>query len=588
MTVTGDDPQRTTLFEVERDARWRIWALFGLLVLVVWACLAPLTVLLTVILHVRQLASTVMNAYYAYPGLESVPLWQALLEVAASTAVLGLAIAALAWLVTRLNARARLLRSLHARPIDPFDTYHHRFANVVDELAVAAGLPGLDSVVIRSLSVNAVSFADPQGPACIGVTEGALARLSRPQLQAVVAHEVAHVASRDCVVATHACLLFLGVRRMAELYGRGTNVALVVGYLAIFFFGIVPLEPVQIGLFWCLTALLVWTAVWLCFWIATAGGSVVDLALSRQREYAADAAAVRFTRDPASLAEALLMIQWQQGAPQVIPRALAALSIAPASGERHAAWRLWFDTHPPLTTRIGLLESLAAKRGQSLWQRRADVQTRVEAREHAVPARAVVTAAASTAAAKAVLCGPDAACGAPEEDPDRILCPRCGAPLRELSYEGSNILECTRCGGVGATTPQVEAILARRDWGFTPEQVRIADIIQRYQAAAPPRPYATDTGARRTREAAKRPPLPLPWPTVAGGRPGDCPFCRQPMRRAPWSLAYPLPVDECGGCDLHWFDRDEIEVLQVLVERQVDLSTGVDPAAAPEATALPG
>jgi hypothetical protein len=114
------------------------------------------------------------------------------------------------------------------------------------------------------------------------------------------------------------------------------------------------------------------------------------------------------------------------------------------------------------------------------------------------------------------------------------------------------------CGGVGVGTPQVETILVRRDWGFTPEQARLADLIERHAQTAP-RPAGSAADARRL-------PDNLPW--GFDDEPSRCPLCDAPMRRAPWSLAYPLPTDFCGACDLHWFDRDELEVLQILVERQ--------------------
>ena len=541
--ATAGHPPPTTLFQVERDARWRIWALFGLLVVVMSACLAPLSVLLAMLPHLEQRGTSFSNAYWAYPGLGAVTGLRALGEVVVVTVVLGLAVAAVAWFATQLNVRDQLLRALRATPLDPHDTYHHRLANVVDELRIAAGLSQLDPIVIRALTVNAVSFTDPHGPACVGVTEGALSRLSRPQLQAVVAHEVAHVASRDCVVATRACLLFLGVRRIAGTYGKGATIAVVAGYLAICFAYLMPLAPVAIGMFWCVVALLVWTAVWLSFWIATAGASVVDLALSRQREYAADAAAVRFTGDPASLAEALQMIEWQQAAAPAVSPALASLSIAPAGAGRASGWRRRFETHPPLAARIERLQALAHQQGQSLWERRIEVERRVKAREHAVPARA------ARGRADRLVAAADAA----------AVCPRCGGALHELVYEGSAVIECPVCGGVGATGPQVEAILARRDWGFTPEQLRMADVFERLHGAAR-RQDALADGARRPRFS-------LSW-AVEEAEASSCPLCEEPMRRAPWSLAYPLPAEYCAGCDLHWFDRDELEVLQILVERQ--------------------
>jgi len=586
MTATltgGARPQpATTLFEVERDARWRIWALFGLLVVSVWVCLAPLSLLLAALLHIRQRGSVFSTAYWAYPSLGSATVLEIFVEAAALAVTLGLVVAAVAWLATRINARARLVKALGAATLDPDDTYHHRLDNVVDELRIAAGLTRLDRVVVPALTVNAVSFAGARGPACVGVTEGALSRLSRPQLQAVVAHEVAHVASRDCVVATRACLLFLGVRRIADAYGKLATIAMLAGYVAVCFVALVPLKPVQTGLFWALMAVIAWTAVWLSFWIAIAGASVVQLALSRQREYAADAAAVRFTGDPASLAEALQMVEWQQSGVSTIPPGLASLCIAPAGVGHDFGWRSWFESHPPLAERIARLQALAHQQGQSLWERRIEVERRLKAREHVVPARVGLRGAADRAAPDGVV--PDRA--APGRAvpgravpgravPGRVapgraarlaaaadgeaVCPCCAGRLHRLVYEGSSIIECTVCGGVGATTPQVESILARRDWGFTPDQERTADLIERYDAISPSQTWLT--GGRRL------PPLPLPW-THQRAETSCCPLCEAPMRRAPWSLAYPLPTDYCGGCDLHWFDRDEIEVLQILVERR--------------------
>src|SRR5664280_2760993 len=64
VATAGDRRRRaTTLFEVEADARWRIWALFGLLVLVVWACLTPLIVLLAMLLNVEQRGSVNETAF---------------------------------------------------------------------------------------------------------------------------------------------------------------------------------------------------------------------------------------------------------------------------------------------------------------------------------------------------------------------------------------------------------------------------------------------------------------------------------------------------------------------------------------------
>jgi Zn-finger nucleic acid-binding protein len=264
---------------------------------------------------------------------------------------------------------------------------------------------------------------------------------------------------------------------------------------------------------------------------------------------------VRYTSDPASLAEALLVIRWQRGAVTAVPRVLAPLYLAPV-GIHRLDWRRYLETHPPLEERIGRLQVLAERQGQRLWERRDDLARRLQAREHAAPPRAPLGASATATAGASestAALPPGRAARLAAAPIDAALCPHCGGVLRKLLYEGSAIVECVACGGVGATTGQTQAILVRRDWGFTPEQLRMADMIE-HLLEQPPR-----AGGRRPD---------LPW--SADREPGRCPFCDGPLRRAPWSLAYPLPTDFCAACDLHWFDRDEIEILQILVERGTD------------------
>ena len=84
---------------------------------------------------------------------------------------------------------------MHCEPLDAGDRYHQRLANIVEEMRIATGSPRIECVTVRTLGLNAFAFSDLHGGGVIGVTEGALARLSRQQLQGVVAHEFAHVLS---------------------------------------------------------------------------------------------------------------------------------------------------------------------------------------------------------------------------------------------------------------------------------------------------------------------------------------------------------------------------------------------------------
>ena len=137
-------------------------------------------------------------------------------------------------------------------------------------------------------------------------------------------------------------------------------------------------------------------------------------------------------------------------------------------------------------------------------------------------------------------------------------CPVCGAALHEVVYEGTTILACFACGGRALTHEQVETILARREVGFTPEQERLAEAFAAAHAgpAVPP----DDASA----------PAQDPPPLAPRESPLTCPQCTGPMRPGTWTLHHPVPVDRCERCHLVWFDRDRLEVLQILVERETD------------------
>ena len=190
------DGARTTVFDVERERRSRIWLLFAILVVLFFAGVW------IVILCVGLAASTLLFdtrvfwLTFTRPGLLSLLLWspRERLGSTGGSAVSG--------------AEQRLLAAMHARPLDPHDRYHQRLKNIVDEIAIAGGCPRLRCVVVPTVGMNAFAFSDFAGGGTIGVTEGALARLSREQLQGVVAHEAAHVLCGDCATVTAACLLF--------------------------------------------------------------------------------------------------------------------------------------------------------------------------------------------------------------------------------------------------------------------------------------------------------------------------------------------------------------------------------------------
>ena len=268
------------------------------------------------------------------------------------------------WGLAQIGARGRLLKAMHCRPLDPGDRYHERLANVVEEMRIATGAPRIECVTVRTVGLNAFAFSDLHGAGVIGVTEGALARLSRQQLQAVVAHEFAHILSGNYVTVTVSCLLFGIYSSLMEHIDDATDAtadteggsALVV---------MVPLRG------------------WL--WVMQLAASVVNAAISRQREWQADLAAARYTRDPLALAEALRVVSRHPGGAGYIPEGLGPLCIRATGslGWPNVAWR---DTHPPLEARIRMLLGVAHVSPAEFERQAAQAGEDFERREHWAPA----------------------------------------------------------------------------------------------------------------------------------------------------------------------------------------------------------
>jgi heat shock protein HtpX len=177
-----------------------------------------------------------------------------------------------------------------ARPLDPRSG--GPIVHIVDALSDRAELPGPPRVyVIPSMTLNAFATGTPE-KAVIGITEGLLRRLTLNELAGVLAHEISHVRNND-----------LAVMSLADVMTRFTQL---LSYLAIF-----------LALF-NLPALLLGDAEvsllgLLLLYLAPTAGSLIQLALSRTREYDADLEGSGLTGDPASLASALSKLERYQG-----------------------------------------------------------------------------------------------------------------------------------------------------------------------------------------------------------------------------------------------------------------------------------
>jgi heat shock protein HtpX len=240
-----------------------------------------------------------------------------------------------------------VLASTRAREVTPQD--QPRLHNIVEGLSIAAGIPKPRVYVIPEQAPNA--FATGRNPehSSVAVTEGLLSTMNRVELEGVIGHELSHVVDRDILVGTVVATLVGAVVLISEFFmrswwwggvrGRRGGDRSGGGLEAIIF---------AVGL-----ALLV---------LAPIIGQIVRLAVSRQREFLADAQGALLTRYPPGLASALRKIGAASGIPmRSANNATAHLWLNQPSriqGEGMGPLEKLFSTHPPIEERIRRLEEM--------------------------------------------------------------------------------------------------------------------------------------------------------------------------------------------------------------------------------------
>jgi len=243
-----------------------------------------------------------------------------------------------------------VLESANAVPIDRADPRQHVLDNVVEEMAIAGGLPKPAVYVIPDSDPNA--FATGSGPekSSIAVTSGLLDALNREELQAVVSHEMAHVRNYDVRLMTVVAALVGSVLLISDWGRRGIG------------WGGRRRSSRGGGIF-----LLVFLVLWIVSLVlAPLIARLVAMAVSREREYLADASGSELTRNPLALASALEKIDAAVAPTPSIKQGVAHLCIEDPRGrvvnEREGGWAELFATHPPIAKRIALLREMAYRR----------------------------------------------------------------------------------------------------------------------------------------------------------------------------------------------------------------------------------
>ena len=251
-----------------------------------------------------------------------------------SGATLGLILLGSLFKIIQLGSGGKAVaEAMGAMPVKPNsrDPHERRLINVVEEMALAAGtpVPGI-YIMHEEQGINAFAAGYSSSDAVVAVTYGTMTRLNRDELQGVVAHEFSHIVNGDMRINIHLMGLLHGILLVAllgEILMRTGGRTSDRSRLVLFVGGWMLLTTGYLGLFF---------------------GRMIKAAVSREREYLADAAAVQFTRNPAGLAGALKKIGgYSRGSEVERPNAEFASHLFFASGIASL-----FSTHPPLGERI--------------------------------------------------------------------------------------------------------------------------------------------------------------------------------------------------------------------------------------------
>ncbi|MDQ1458300.1 MAG: heat shock protein HtpX [Actinomycetota bacterium] len=249
--------------------------------------------------------------------------------------------------VSYFNSDKVALRVAHARPADPVE--YARYHNLVEGLCIASGLPKPRLYIVDDPAPNAFSTGRNPKHAAIAVTTGLLERMNRVELEGVLAHELSHIRNYDVLVMTLAVTMVGIIALLSDFFlrimfwtgGRGGRdddsgnnplgiVFAILGFVLLIFAPIIA--------------------------------ALMQMAVSRRREYLADASGVQLTRYPPGLISALEKLKDDHTSTHFASKATAHLWIEEPldkeSNRGDTRWNHLFDTHPPIDDRIHALEQM--------------------------------------------------------------------------------------------------------------------------------------------------------------------------------------------------------------------------------------
>ncbi|MCX6723504.1 MAG: M48 family metallopeptidase [Candidatus Staskawiczbacteria bacterium] len=216
--------------------------------------------------------------------------------------------------------------------------------HVVENLCITAGLPIPKIYIIPEMQPNAFATGRDKNHAVVAVTQGLLNRLDKSELQGVLAHEMSHIGNKDMLLSTVVAMLAGTIAILANMFMR------------VSFWGGGRRSNDDNGNAGAILMVLgIFAAI-----LAPIAATIVQLAISRKREFLADADAVLLTRYPEGLARALEKISSDPTTMRVTNDATSSLFIdSPYKGKQKTNWFVkLFSTHPPIEERIRILRNI--------------------------------------------------------------------------------------------------------------------------------------------------------------------------------------------------------------------------------------
>ena len=292
-----------------------------------------------VVLAVDVVVGTVylfMDDTPAAPGLAGVPRE---VYIAGALVTLGLIAVVSLWnIIALVGGGAKVARMLGGRKVAPDsrDPLERRFLNIVEEMAIASGLRVPEAWIMdRERGINGFAAGWSVSGAVIAVTRGTLEHLTRDELQGVVGHEFSHILNGD---------MGLNIRMIGVLAG-----IVAIGSIGAF---VIRMAGEADDMRGAVPLFVVGAAFFVIGYVGLFFARLIKAAVSRQREFLADASSVQFTRNPDGIAGALDQIRSTAGGALIYGRYAEEMSHL-FFGQ---AIRVWlgglFDTHPPLEDRI--------------------------------------------------------------------------------------------------------------------------------------------------------------------------------------------------------------------------------------------